>query len=195
MISLLIDTSNTNLSVGIAKDHALIGQVQYEAWQRQSEFLIQEIDKLFTDLKLTKDNIDEIVVAKGPGSYTGVRIAMTVAKVMAFAIKKPLYLVSSLEVYKAKEGRSICLMNARSKRSYVGVYSQDEVILSDTIMDNEQIKIYIAAHPEYKVCGDVSYLSLEGEKVNVLENLMNADIERNLCSDVLAAKPVYLKDL
>lgn len=195
MISLLIDTSNTNLSVGIAKDHALIGQAQYEAWQRQSEFLIQDIDKLFTDLKLTKDNIDEIVVAKGPGSYTGVRIAMTVAKVMAFAIKKPLYLVSSLEVYKAKEGRSICLMNARSKRSYVGVYSQDEVILSDTIMDNEQIKIYIAAHPEYKVCGDVSYLSLEGEKVNVLENLMNADIERNLCSDVLAAKPVYLKDL
>ncbi len=195
MISLLIDTSNTNLSVGIAKDHILIGQVQYEAWQRQSEFLIQEIDKLFTDLSLTKDNIDEIVVAKGPGSYTGVRIAMTVAKVMAFAIKKPLYLVSSLEVYKAKEGRSICLMNARSKRSYVGVYSPDEVILSDTIMDNEQIKIYIAAHPEYKVCGDVSYLSLEGEKVNVLENLMNADIERNLCSDVLAAKPVYLKDL
>ncbi len=195
MISLLIDTSNTNLAVGIAKDHSLIAEVQYEAWQRQSEFLIQEIDKLFAENNITKDDIDEIIVAKGPGSYTGVRIAMTVAKVMAFALKKPLYLVSSLEVYKAKEGRSICLMNARSKRSYVGVYSPNEVILADTIMDNEQIKIYIAAHPEYKICGDVSYLSLVGEKVNVLENLMNADIERNLCNDVLAAKPVYLKDL
>ncbi len=195
MISLLIDTSNTNLAVGIAKDHSLIAEVQYEAWQRQSEFLIQEIDKLFAENNITKDDIDEIIVAKGPGSYTGVRIAMTVAKVMAFALKKPLYLVSSLEVYKAKEGRSICLMNARSKRSYVGVYSPNEVILADTIMDNEQIKIYIAAHPEYKICGDVSYLSFEGEKVNVLENLMNADIERNLCNDVLAAKPVYLKDL
>ncbi len=195
MISLLIDTSNTNLAVGIAKDHSLIAEVQYEAWQRQSEFLIQEIDKLFAENNITKDDIDEIIVAKGPGSYTGVRIAMTVAKVMAFAIKKPLYLVSSLEVYKAKEGRSICLMNARSKRSYVGVYSPNEVVLADTIMDNEQIKIYIAAHPEYKICGDVSYLSFEGEKVNVLENLMNADIERNLCNDVLAAKPVYLKDL
>ncbi len=195
MISLLIDTSNTNLAVGIAKDHSLIAEVQYEAWQRQSEFLIQEIDKLFAENNITKDDIDEIIVAKGPGSYTGVRIAMTVAKVMAFALKKPLYLVSSLEVYKAKEGRSICLMNARSKRSYVGVYSPNEVVLADTIMDNEQIKIYIAAHPEYKICGDVSYLSFEGEKVNVLENLMNADIERNLCNDVLAAKPVYLKDL
>ncbi len=195
MISLLIDTSNTNLAVGIAKDHTLIGETQYEAWQRQSEFLIQEIDTLFAKLSLSKDEIDEIIVAKGPGSYTGVRIAMTVGKVMAFAINKPLYLVSSLEAYKAKEGRSICLMNARSKRSYVGVYSQDEVILSDTIMDNEQIRIYIAAHPEYKICGDVAYLFLEGEKTNVLENLMNADVERNLCKDVLAAKPVYLKDL
>ncbi len=195
MISLLIDTSNTNLAVGIAKDHSLIAEVQYEAWQRQSEFLIKEIDDLFTKTSLNKGDIDEIIVAKGPGSYTGVRIAMTVAKVMAFAINKPLYLVSSLEVYKAKEGRSICLMNARSKRSYVGVYSKDEIILSDTIMDNEQIKMYIVAHPEYKICGDVSYLSLEGEKVNVLENLMNADIERNLCKDVLSAKPVYLKDL
>lgn len=195
MISILLDTSNTNLSVGIAKDHELIGEVNYEAWQRQSEFLIQEIDNLMVKLGLNRSDIDEVIVSKGPGSYTGVRVAMTVAKVMAFALKKPLYLVSSLEVYKAKEGRSVCLMNARSKRSYIGVYSQDEVVLSDTIMDNEQVKIYLAAHPDYKVCGDVSYLSLEGEKVNILENLMNADIERNLCEDPIAAKPVYLKDL
>ncbi len=195
MISILLDTSNTNLSAGIAKDHVLIAEVNYEAWQRQSEFLIQEIDNLLAKTALNRSDIDEVIVSKGPGSYTGVRVAMTVAKVMAFALKKPLYLVSSLEVYKAKEGRSVCLMNARSKRSYIGVYSQDEVILTDTIMDNEQVKIYLAAHPEYKVCGDVSYLSLEGEKVNILENLMNADIERNLCKDPIAAKPVYLKDL
>lgn len=195
MISILLDTSNTNLSAGIAKDHVLIAEVNYEAWQRQSEFLIQEIDNLLAKTALNRSDIDEVIVSKGPGSYTGVRVAMTVAKVMAFALKKPLYLVSSLEVYKAKEGRSVCLMNARSKRSYIGVYSQDEVILTDTIMDNEQVKIYLVAHPEYKVCGDVSYLSLEGEKVNILENLMNADIERNLCKDPIAAKPVYLKDL
>ncbi len=195
MISILLDTSNTNLSAGIAKDHVLIAEVNYEAWQRQSEFLIQEIDNLLVKTALNRSDIDEVIVSKGPGSYTGVRVAMTVAKVMAFALKKPLYLVSSLEVYKAKEGRSVCLMNARSKRSYIGVYSKDEVILSDTIMDNEQVRIYLAAHPDYKVCGDVSYLSLEGEKTNILENLMNADIERNLCKDPIAAKPVYLKDL
>lgn len=195
MISILLDTSNTNLTVGFARDHEVFAKTSYESWQRQSEFLIEEINKLMEENSLKKEDVNEVIVSKGPGSYTGVRIALTVAKVMAFALRVPLYLVSSLEVFKAKEGRSICLMNARSKRSYIGVYDCDDAILSDTIMDNEQVRIYIAAHPEYKICGNVSYLGLEGEEVDILENLKNADIERNLVKDVLTAKPVYLKDL
>lgn len=195
MISILLDTSNTNLTIGFAKDHILFAKTSYESWQRQSEFLVEEINKLLESNSLQPKDINEVIVSKGPGSYTGVRIAMTVGKVMAFALNVPLYLVSSLEVYKAKEGRSVCLMNARSKRSYVGVYEGNEIILSDTIMDNEQIRMYLAAHPEYKVCGDVAYLGLEGEKTDILENLKDADIERNLIKDVLSAKPVYLKDL
>ena len=195
MISILLDTSNTNLDVGLAKDHVIFDRTEYSAWQRQSEFLVEEINKLLEKNSLTRNDINEVIVSKGPGSYTGVRIAMTVAKVMAFALNIPLYLVSSLEVFKAKEGRSVCLMNARSKRSYIGVYEGNEIILSDTIMDNEQVKVYLADHPEYKVCGDVSYLGIEGEKTNILENLKDADIERNLVKDVLSAKPVYLKDL
>lgn len=195
MISVLLDTSNTNLNVGLAKDRVIFAKKEYEAWQRQSEFLVEELNNLLETNNLTRNDINEVIVSKGPGSYTGVRIAMTVAKVMAFALNVPLFLASSLEIFKAKEGRSVCLMNARSKRSYVGVYEGNEIILSDTIMDNEQIKIYLAAHPDYKVCGEVSYLGLVGEKVDILENLKDMDIERNAVKDVLAAKPVYLKDL
>ena len=61
MISVLLDTSNTNLAVGIAKDHVLIGGTQYAAWQRQSEYLVPEIDNLLKKLSLTKDDIDEIL--------------------------------------------------------------------------------------------------------------------------------------
>lgn len=195
MISVLLDTSNTNLNVGLAKDRVIFAKKEYEAWQRQSEFLVEELNNLLETNNLARNDINEVIVSKGPGSYTGVRIAMTVAKVMAFALNVPLFLASSLEIFKAKEGRSVCLMNARSKRSYVGVYEGNEIILSDTIMDNEQIKIYLAAHPDYKVCGEVSYLGLVGEKVDILENLKDMDIERNAVKDVLAAKPVYLKDL
>lgn len=195
MIALLLDTSNTNLSVGLAQDHHLLDEIQYDAWQQQSEFLVQEVANILDKNHIERKQIDEIIVSKGPGSYTGVRIAMTVGKTMAFALNKPLFLVSSLEVYKKGSDRSVCLMNARSKRSYIGVYQGDEILLPDTIMENDQIRLYLAAHPDYKVCGDVAYLQMKGEQVDLLENLMNADIMRNKVTDVLSAKPVYLKDL
>jgi tRNA threonylcarbamoyladenosine biosynthesis protein TsaB len=194
MLSVLLDSSNTALAVGVAKDHQILGESEYEAWQEQSELLVSEIDKLFKKLGVKREDIGEVVVSKGPGSYTGVRIALSVAKVMAFALNVPLYLASSLEMQKEPSHPSICLMNARSKRSYIGVYSGEETLLADTIMDNADVLSYIASHPDYVVCGDTDYLGVKGTKIDVISNLNRADSEKNLSKEPLAAKPVYLKD-
>lgn len=194
MYSILIDTADKYLSVGLSKDNTIVDSISYECWQRQSEFLISELDKLMKRNNVTRNDIGAVVASKGPGSYTGIRIALTVAKVMAFALNIPLYLASSLEVLKDFNAPSICVVNARSKRSYVAVYDGETTIMADTIMDNKDLLDYIANHPEYKVCGDVSYLGLEGYQANILESLNKLMIERNLEKDVLASKPVYLKD-
>lgn len=195
MFTLLLDTSNTYLSIGLAKNHKVVDSIAYEAWQKQSEFLIQELDAILTRNSLTREDIEMVISAKGPGSYTGVRIALTVAKVIAFALNAPLYLVSSLEVLKDKERPSICLMNARSKRSYFGVYEGEKIIVEDKIVDNQEALQYIADHPDYVVCGDVAYIGFEPTELKNLEILAISDIERNHCVDPVAAKPVYLKDL
>lgn len=194
MYSILIDTADKYLSVGLSKDNTIVDSISYECWQRQSEFLISELDKLMKRNNVTRNDIGAVVASKGPGSYTGIRIALTVAKVLAFALSIPLYLASSLEVLKDFNAPSICVVNARSKRSYVAVYDGETTIMADTIMDNKDLVDYIANHPEYKVCGDVSYLGLEGYQANILESLNKLMIERNLEKDVLASKPVYLKD-
>ena len=49
MITVLLDSSNTNLSVGIAKDNLLLDYISYEAWQRQSEYMIVELNKDLED--------------------------------------------------------------------------------------------------------------------------------------------------
>src|SRR5574344_383746 len=100
MYSLLLDSSNRNLTVGLALDHKLVDEISYDAWQKQSELLVDEIDKIFKKHGIDKKAIGEVVVSKGPGSYTGVRISMAVAKTIVFALQVPLYLVSSLEVNK-----------------------------------------------------------------------------------------------
>ena len=84
MLNLLLDSSDKNLAVGFAKDEEILGSIVYEAWQKQSEFMVDEIDKLMSKLAIKKEDIDGVVVSKGPGSYTGVRIALTIAKTISF---------------------------------------------------------------------------------------------------------------
>ena len=193
MITILLDSSNTNLSVGIPRDNLLLEYISYEAWQRQSEYMIPELSKLLSKYNVSRDEIKEVMVAKGPGSYTGVRIAITIAKTIATALDAKLYAVSSLRVQKACKNPSICLINARSGRSYIGVYEDDKVLLDDQIMKNEDVLNYIKEHPNYSVCGDVKYLGLEGVVSNNIQEMLSL---KKVIEPVnpLSLKPVYMKE-
>ena len=193
MVTVLLDSSNTNLSVGVSKDNLLLECISYEAWQRQSEYMILELDKLFTKYGISKDDISDVIVAKGPGSYTGVRIAITIAKTIATALDAKLYAVSSLRVLKNNTKPSICLINARSGRSYIGVYEDSKTILEDQIMKNEDVLKYIEEHPEYSVCGETKYLGIEGYISNNIEEMLS--LKEYLDSlNPLSLKPVYMKE-
>ena len=193
MVTILLDSSNTNLSVGLAKDNLLLDYISYEAWQRQSEYMIPELDKLLKKHNVDKKDIEDVVVANGPGSYTGVRIAITIAKVIATALDVKLYAVSSLRVQKDCNNPSICLINARSGRSYIGVYQDQQIILEDCIMKNDEVLKYINEHHDYSVCGDVKYLGLTGVDTNNIQEMIN--LKCCLVSiNPLSLKPVYMKD-
>ena len=193
MIDLLLDSSNVDLSVGISKDNKVIDYISYEAWQCQSEYMIQEIDKLLAKHNITRNDIGAVIVNIGPGSYTGIRISLTIAKVMCLALNIPLYALSSLRALQKDEEKSICLMNARSARSYIGVYDKD-CILSDRVMTNDEVKEYIASHPDYVVCGDTSYLGVEGYKNNIINEMALLKSKATKYEDALGVKPLYLKD-
>ena len=193
MATILLDSSNTNLSVGVAKDNVLLDYISYEAWQRQSEYMIVELNKLLEKHNIKKEDITDVMVAKGPGSYTGVRIAITIAKTIAVALDAKLYAVSSLRVQNNGTMPSICLINARSNRSYVGVYQNQEVLLNDCIMKNDEVMKYIQDHPDYSVCGDTKYLNVEGIASNTMKEML--DLKDSLESiNPLSLKPVYMKD-
>ena len=192
MITVLLDSSNTNLSVGIARDNLLLDYVSYEAWQRQSEFMIVELNKLLEKHNIAKEEIKEVIVAKGPGSYTGVRIAITIAKTIAVALDAKLYAVSSLRVQKDGNMPSICVINARSHRSYVGVYQDQKILVDDCIMKNDEVLKYLEEHKDYVLCGEAKYLGQEGKQTNNLQEMLN--LKDSLESiNPLSLKPVYMK--
>jgi len=194
MYSLLLDSSNILLAVGIAKDDKLIDSISYECWQRQSEYMIKEIDNILKKNDINPKNIDEVIVTLGPGSFTGLRIALTIAKIFGVALNINIYAISSLEILKDDDKPSICLMNARSNRSYIGVYKNKDVILKDTIFTNEEVLKYIDDHKDYSICGDVEYLGLTKKYGNIFDNMLKIKNENNLVKDVLKLKAIYLKD-
>lgn len=194
MNTLLLDSSNRMLSVGYAKDNVLVDSISYEAWQRQSEVMIPEIDRIMNRNNLTRKNLDEVVVSIGPGSYTGVRIALTIAKTIAVALNIKIYVVSSLEAQKISKSPTICLINARSGRSYIGVYFNDRILLDDQVMENNRVLEYIKEHPKYAISGDASHLGIEWVQTSVLNGMLISKNESKLVANPLALKPVYLKD-
>ena len=194
MYQLLLDSSNVFLSVGIAKDGKLVDKVFYEAWQRQSEMMVTEVDNILTKNKIKKEELDAVVVGIGPGSYTGVRIGVTIAKTIAYALKIKIYAKSSLSLLKDKEKPTICLFNARSGRSYFAVYERNKVIEKDCVKTNEEVLAYIKNHPEYLVNGDTYQIGLESGKFDILENLADINKDEEV-KNVFTLNPVYLKEL
>lgn len=193
MNSLLLDSTYKDLSVGLAVNGEVFETV-YEAYQRQSELMIPEIDRILKTHKVAPKEVNEIVVTHGPGSYTGLRIALTIAKVYSYAVKCPCYSLSSLNVLAKLGSPSICLINARSNRSYFGVYLDNKCLVEDTVMNNDDVKKYITEHKDYAVCGDASYLGLEGYKADLLKNMYYLKGESNLVKDIFTLKATYLKD-
>ena len=190
--SLILDTSSKNLVVGIANEKVL-KKTQYYAWQRQSEMTVQEINKLMKELEITFDDISEVVLTIGPGSYTGVRIAFTIGKMIALVKKIPIIQMSSLNALAGSEGRVMSVIDARGKRCYVGFYENGISVEKDGIMKNDEIIEY-AKNNNYILTGEVGVLGLEEKEVDLVTNMYEVSKLIKKTYNVHEVKPIYLKD-
>jgi tRNA threonylcarbamoyladenosine biosynthesis protein TsaB len=94
---LAFDTSTATLAVAIVRNGELLGSSVSLAERNHSLRIVSEIKELMEQCGLQGSDLDAIAVGQGPGSYTGVRIAVSAAKTLAWAWNKPLVGVSSLE--------------------------------------------------------------------------------------------------
>jgi len=125
---LAIDTSNLILGIAIMDQEKVIGEYITNLKKNHSVRAMPAIEMLMKECDVKPSDLTKIVVAKGPGSYTGVRIGVTIAKTLAWTLNIPLVGVSSLEVLAASVGRyfpgSVSpLFDARRGQIYTGLYS------------------------------------------------------------------------
>ena len=126
MTILSIDTSNYPLGVALIEEDKVIGEYITYMKKNHSVRAMPAIEQLLKDCEIEPKDLTKIVVANGPGSYTGVRIGVTLAKTLAWSLNIPLIPVSSLATL-ASSGRYfpgyiVPLFDARRGQVYTGLY-------------------------------------------------------------------------
>lgn len=129
MKALAIDTSNLTMGVAVIDENIIIGEYITNLNKNHSVRLMPAINDLMKEVGIEPKQLDRIIVAHGPGSYTGVRIGVTVAKTLAWALQIPIVGVSSLEVlaYNGQlfDGVVSPLFDARRGQVYTGLYARN----------------------------------------------------------------------
>ena len=136
---LALDTSNEAMSVAVLDNDKLLAQTTINRKRTHSEQLLPAIDDLVAASGLQPEDLDKIIVADGPGSYTGIRIAVTTGKTLAYTLNIALAGVSSLAVLAANitdtKAMIVPIMNARRNNVFTGVYQWNKGRLINVVTD------------------------------------------------------------
>jgi len=174
MISLIIDTCNSNLTVALVNNNHIISMYSEQVKTDLSTRIFPVIQDIFVQANLKPDDIDTIFVATGPGSFTGIRIGVTVAKTYAWALKKKIIPFSSLELMattKVEEDYIVPVIDARRDYVYAGIYNEH--------LDNIMNDLYINKADLMNKLGGISYhfisydefsdIETDSPKINILK--------------------------
>ena len=151
MLILGIDTSTKICTCSIFdSENGLIAETSLSVKKNHSNIVMPIIDNLFKISDLNINNIDKITVAIGPGSFTGVRIALGIAKGLAMALNKPLIAVNELDILEAiasgNKNEIIPLIDARKERvyyKYQNKYVDDYLINLISSFDKNKKYIFV----------------------------------------------------
>ena len=188
MKTLCMDTAHRYLVLALVEDGNVVASHMSEAWKKQSETIFVELLKLMDEAKWNVDDIDRVVISRGPGSYTGIRIAMSIAKVLTTQKDIDLYTVSTLQLYSGLEDVYV-MLDARSKRAYFGDVVQGE--LKDcSIRTLEEIE----ALEGKMIVGDTELIGKEKAEIDFVSNFVKLEPFYVKVENKHTLVPEYLKE-
>ena len=191
MITLGIDTSFHYLTLVLFDEDHILASIQKEAFKKQSELVLVEIEQLFLSCGLKPNTLEAIVVTDGPGSYTGLRIGLTIAKVLGSLANVKVYTLSSLQVLAGLEEDIHVLLDARAKRVYYAHYQEGYVNGEERILPIETLSNQIRVTDQ--VIGDGVLINRETNYPDYTQHFIQLKDKWVIVEDIDALIPRYLK--
>lgn len=203
MICLFFDTSSDLLKVSLIKDDKIIFDKELHTKNDHSSYLVPTIDEAFKSNNIDFKELDEIIVGNGPGSFTGTRISIAVAKTYAFSFNIPVYMISSLEeliydndgydfyvpiIEEKKDNLYFSIFDKDKKRVMDDTYSSTEYMYKKLEELDGKILLISLSNKEYEKYDTVN------ASINALNIMKNIDVNNEKVNPHLL-KPNYIKKI
>lgn len=212
-----IETATEICSVGITENGKVIAEDSIDRRNAHSEALVPMILDVAKSAGLTLSGIDGVAVSKGPGSFTGLRIGMSAAKGLVFALQKPFAAVPTFEAVTfayfsaSSNAEAVFALDAKQGEFYVLYCKRQDALEFSVPMPNvmpaERLRELLRAHPRATLVTDIqktgNFAQLEKRRVEDFKRFCRGGavarageerIARGLTDSADDAEPAYLKD-
>lgn len=195
MISLFVDTSLSFIRIAIEKDGVLLDYINEKCEKDLSKYFIENVKLIFERNSLNINSVNKIFAVTGPGSFTGIRIGLTFAKILGWCLKINIIPISELQVL-ASSSFMDCLSLIDARRGYVYcggydcnldcIYGDRYILLDDVINDFRDSSINYLSYDSFRnincLFPDIDFLKI------IIKNFNNEGIDPHVLV------PSYLKN-
>lgn len=186
MYTLFISTFDKIITIGLLKDGKVLDTNIKESTQNHSVYTMPMIESILNKNEVDVKKLSEIIVVNGPGSFTGVRIGVTIAKTFAYTLNIPIKTITSLLAYAvsldSNDKKVITISDMKGK--YVGYFDYNNKVIDYIYLKNSEFSEYIKDKEKYLVVDN----KFDLEKI--YKYLLN--VESTLSHNV---NPIYIKGI
>ena len=193
-MSLVMDTSNSYFAVGLCQDKMCLEAFQEKGSRRQSEKAIPTLKEVLDRHHIALKDVKEMIITSGPGSYTGVRVAMTIAKTLAAVSDVRIKSVSSLAAY-AGMSQALSVIDARGHKVFVGVYENGLPLIKEQVVALEDFAQLRAEYGDFELVGEIGCLGLDEKECDLCANIYALGQMADPIENVDLLVPTYIKDV
>lgn len=199
---LFIDTAAAHTQVALANEHSILSEKVHLQSNEQAKVLNLMIEEQLQQGQLSWKDIDAIAVDAGPGSYTGLRVGLGVAKGLCFALEKPILLFNRLQLLADRDADVLLILKARAGEGFAYAKTKNDVLLGPGHIFYDQFD-WSAYEALNLVTDDETLLSRSGNAKAIADNVLDINAwnrsaqeryKKQDLDDLAYCEPHYLKN-
>lgn len=186
MYTLFIDTHDRDLIIALYKDDEVISKKIKESLRNHSDFTMPLIKEILDENEIKVNDLGQIYVVNGPGSFTGVRIGVTIAKTLAYCLNIPIKTITSLEMYalgaNIDDNKIVTIKDV--KGVFAGLFNNENELQGELFYkDNNEFQEYLKIHSEATL--------VEEQNVDLIA--INEYMKKQEATIAHKVNPIYIK--